>query len=102
MAEVVTLTEAKTHLRIRDTEHDVDVQTVVTDADGVIRAYLGATNDPSWDATSAPPPVKRSVLLLTAQFYEKGRGDDAMDSYVKTWDAIRSILAAWGRVPTLA
>ena len=100
MAEVITLVEAKTHLKIRDAEHDVEIQAVVTDADGVIRAYLGATNDPSWTALTAPPPVKRATLLLTAQYYED-RGD-VMGTYETVWAAIKTILAAWGRVPTLA
>lgn len=101
MAEVITLAEAKTHLKIRDAEHDVEIQAAVTDADGIIRAYLGATNDPSWDATSAPPPVKRSTLLMTACLYQH-RGDAFTDEFEKAWIAIKSLLAAWGRVPTLA
>ena len=101
MAEVVTLAEAKTHLKIRDAEHDVEIQAALTDADGVIRAYLGATNDPGWDASGAPPPVKRSVLLLMAHFYWK-RGDVLGDEYEQVWAVIRSLLASWGRVPTLA
>ena len=101
MAEVITLTEAKTHLKIRDADHDAEIQACVTDADGIIRAYLKTDDDPSWDDTSAPPPVKRSVLLLMAHFYWK-RGDVLGDEYEQVWGVIRSLLASWGRTPTLA
>lgn len=101
MAEVVTLPEAKTHLKIRDAEHDAEIQAALTDADGVVRAYLGAANDPSWDALSAPVPVKRSVLLLMACFYEH-RGDAFQEEFDKVWAVIHSLLMVWGRVPTLA
>jgi hypothetical protein len=101
MAEVITLAEAKTHLRITDADHDAEIQTAITDADGVIRAYLNIANVPEWDAVTAPAPVKRSTLLWTAYLYEN-RGDASMDDYEKVWATIRSILAGWGRIPTLA
>ena len=101
MAEVITLPEAKAHLKITDADHDAEIQAAITDADGVIRAYLNVANVPEWDALTAPAPVKRSTLLMLAHLYEN-RGDVLMDDYEKVWATIRSILAGWGRVPTLA
>ena len=101
MAAVITLAEAKRQLKIRDTDHDLEVQAAVTDADAVIRAYLNDQNVPEWTDTTAPAPVKRSTLLLMAHLYDHP-GDAGMAEYEETWATIRSLLAAWGRTPTLA
>jgi len=101
MAAVITLAEAKRQLKIRDTDHDLEVQAALTDADAVIRAYLNDMNDEAWTDTTAPAPVKRATLLLTSQLYDNP-GDAGMAEYEETWSAIRSVLASWGRTPTLA
>jgi hypothetical protein len=93
MAALVTLATAKTHLRITDSDHDVDVQMKADQATDAIVDYLGPKADPAWDETTVPGRVQAAILLLTAQLYEH-RGEDlapdAVDEAV--WDAIRRLL----------
>jgi Phage gp6-like head-tail connector protein len=101
MAEMITLAEAKTHLRITDDWHDAEVQAVVTDADATIRGYLDTADDLLWDAVTAPPDVKRATLLLVSHFYEHRGDEDLEENYQKVWATIVTLLRAW-RIPTLA
>ena len=91
-----TVDEAKVHLRITGTAHDVDITQKLAAAQEAILAYLASAADPLWDATTAPMPVKHAIHLLTAAFYED-RGDGTIPD---PWPKIYALLAAY-RDPTV-
>jgi Phage gp6-like head-tail connector protein len=102
---LVTLAEAKAHLRVTDTAHDADITQILATAQEAIVAYEALAADPTWDAASVPRAVKHAILLLLTHYYEH-RGDDmiqagagAVDEGV--WAAIGRLLAFY-RDPTLA
>jgi hypothetical protein len=88
---LLTLEDAKVHLRITDTAHDVDVQQKLTEAQDVIIDYLGEQVDPLWTDTTVPPRVLSAIKLYLTHLYEQ-RGDD-MAPDMALWDAIRRLLA---------
>jgi Phage gp6-like head-tail connector protein len=95
---LLTLADAKVHLRITDSLHDADVQVKLTEAQDVIIDYLAEQVDPLWTDTTVPPRVLASIKLYLTHLYEH-RGDDMSpttsgatpDSAV--WEAIRRLLA---------
>jgi hypothetical protein len=99
MATLVTLAQAKTHLRITDADHDVDIQAKVDQADGIIRNYLKAQNVAAWDETTAPKAVQAAALLMVGHLFEH-RGDD-MEPDETLWKAIERLLIRY-RDPALA
>ncbi len=102
MSDLVTLADAKAHLRVLDSAHDAEIQAKLSQASDVIRDYLKDRNDLSWDETSAPLPVQAATLVLLANFYEH-RGDDlAPDDYdAAAWGAVERLLVRF-RDPALA
>lgn len=88
---LLTLEDAKVHLRITDTASDVDVQQKLTEAQDVIVDYLGAQVDPLWDDTTVPPRVLSAIKIMLTHLYEN-RGDD-LAADTANWAAIRRLLA---------
>lgn len=88
-AIVVTLQEAKRHLRLPEeidsplSAHDEDLQAKVDQATELVLGYvthlLTDTTWPdtvaAWDIATAPQVVRAAVLRQTAEFY-RFRGDD--------------------------
>lgn len=103
---LVPLADVRTHLRIRDTDHDAEIQSTYDAAQEVIIAFLKAAADATWTATTAPRAVKHAILLLTTHYYEH-RGDDMRPTDSGStpdedvWTAIGRLLALY-RDPTLA
>jgi hypothetical protein len=99
-AVLVTLTQAKAHLRITVTTDDVDIQLKLDQAEGIILNYLKAQADPLWvSPATAPANVTAAILLLLTSLYEL-RGDDQTLSE-HTWTAIERLLVGL-RDPALA
>lgn len=98
-ATLVTLAEAKTHLRIPDAAHDADVQQKLDGAEALIIRYLKAQADPTWTPATVPPPVRSAILLLLTRLYEQ-RGDDETNDKI-LWDAIGRHLSLY-RDPAIA
>lgn len=101
--DLVTLVDAKQHLRIVDGAHDPDVQQKVTAASATIRDYLKGQNDPAWTPLTVPPWIAAAVLLLLTHLYEH-RGDafgPAQDNDDRVWEAIANLLRR-SRDPALA
>lgn len=96
---LVSLTEAKEHLRLTDTTHDTDVTAKTAAAQEAILAYLTEAGDPAWTAATVPRAVKHAMLLLLTHLYENRGEDMAPDDNV--WMAISRLLALY-RDPTLA
>src|SRR5262245_28105575 len=98
-ATLITLPEAKTHLRITGTTNDGDISLKAQEASDIIRDYLKTWADPAWNDVTVPLPVKAAVFLMLTHLYEH-RGDDP-DSDEKLWDAITPLLMRF-RDPALA
>jgi hypothetical protein len=95
---LVTLPEAKAHLRILDTTHDADISQKLDTAQEAILAYEALAGDATWTDATVPRAVKHAILLLLTHYYED-RGED-LERDEKVWTAIRELLGRH-RDPTL-
>ena len=100
-APLVSLTDAKVHLRITGTAHDADVTAKLAAAQEQILAKLGAAADPDWTEATTPLTVRHSILLLLDAFFERRGGDEAADQLRKALETIDLLLALY-RDPALA
>lgn len=103
MAALVTLPNAKVHLRITDSDHDADVQLKVNHASDVIVRYLASDADPAWTDVTVPNDVVAAILILLTHLYEdRGAADDMKsDADKQVWDCIARLLQQ-RRTPALA
>lgn len=62
---MITLDEAKTHLRVDQDDDDAAITSMITTAIAQVENYTGATF-----STDAPAPVKSAALLLVGDLYE--------------------------------
>jgi len=82
MAGLITLAVAKGHLRITDTDHDVDVQLKLDQSEAAILDYLKPARtgevrtDWPWTTATLPPPVQAAILVLLRYLYDAERGDE--------------------------
>jgi hypothetical protein len=95
---LVSLPEAKAHLRITDTTHDADITQKLDAAQEAILAYEALAGDATWTDATVPRAVKHAILLLLTHYYEDRGEDLARDEAV--WAAIGRLLALY-RDPTL-
>ena len=99
-AVLVSLTQAKAHLRVTVTTDDADIQLKLDQAEATILEYLDTSVDAAWvSPATAPGMVSASILLVLTDLYEH-RGDD-MTLSEKTWEAVARLLAR-SRNPALA
>jgi hypothetical protein len=93
---LVSLEDAKVHLRITDTAHDADIQQKLTSAQDRIIAFLGAAADAAWDATTVPTPVAHAILELTTDFFEnRGDGTPSGMADQEVWASIERLLSMY-------
>ena len=62
---VVTVAEAKAHLRLESDEEDAFIESLIEQAQAVAEDYCRVTFE-----TPAPEPVRLAVLLMVAHYYE--------------------------------
>jgi gp6-like head-tail connector protein len=98
MAALVTLTQAKSHLRDPDAAK-ADLELKIEQASAIILDYLKGEADPAWDEDTVPMPVQAATLLMLGHLYEH-RGDDMTPDDV-VWNAIGRLLCRF-RDPALA
>jgi len=102
-AILVTLTQAKAHLRITTPAldpGDVEIQSKLDQAEAIVLRYLKTQADPLWvSPATAPANVTAAILLLLSSLYEL-RGDNQTLSEL-TWTAIERLLVSL-RDPALA
>jgi hypothetical protein len=101
-AVLVTMAQAKAHLRITTPDgdpSDPDIQLKLDQAEAVIRNYLKTRDDPEWTAATVPAPIVAGILLMLARLYEQ-RGDHE-ENDVDLWGAIDRLLIRY-RDPALA
>lgn len=77
---LVTLAEAKDHLRLTDTAQDADVQAKLTAAEGIILDFCNTTAywrdvTATWDSATVPRQVRAAILLELGELW-RFRGDD--------------------------
>jgi hypothetical protein len=72
-AVLVTLAQAKEHLRIFHTEEDGQIQDKLDAAEDAVLDYMDMAT-PIWDDTNVPPRVQAAILLVLGDLWEH-RGD---------------------------
>lgn len=94
MAPLVTLQQAKTHLKITDDASNADVAMKLDQASDIVIRYLKSLADAGWsDGTvTVPGNVSASTLLVLGDLYEQRPID---------WTAIERLLVSY-RDPSLA
>ncbi len=99
MATLVTLTQAKDHLRITLPAldpGDADIQLKLDQAEAILLARVNATAwwraiTPTWTAVTVPLGVQAAILILLAHLFEH-RGED-MAGEADVWQAIDRLIA---------
>jgi len=102
-AVLVTLTDAKAHLKITTPDGhpgDADIQAKLDAAEGIIRKHLKLQDDPSWTPATVPPPIPAAILLQLADL-DIHRGGPGDDNAPNNWDRIQTMLRPY-RDPALA
>jgi hypothetical protein len=85
--ELVSLEQAKAHLRLVGTTEDEDIQLKLDQATALVLDYINQRVDEteaaawagtiaSWTDETAPPQVQAAILIQCAELY-RFRGDDA-------------------------
>jgi hypothetical protein len=92
---LLTLVEAKAHLKITDTASDADITAKLAEAEEYVFSKLGDAADPSWDATSAPRMVRNAIKLALDAFYERRGGDESAEQLRKALEVIDRALASY-------
>ena len=77
MADLVTLTEAKEHLRVTGGDHDSEIGRNVRAAQAIVLAHMTQRNT-TWEATKAawtestvPEDVKHAILVQLEELYDR-------------------------------
>jgi hypothetical protein len=92
---LLTLVEAKEHLKITDTASDADIAEKLAEAEEYVFAKLGAAADPSWDATTAPRMVRNAIKLVLDAFYERRGGEESGEQLRKALEVVDRALASY-------
>lgn len=98
---LVSLPDAKQHLRITGTASDAEVTAKLAAAQAQVIAKLGAAADATWTETTTPRDVRHAILILLDAFYERRGGDEANDTLRKALETV-DLLVSLHRDPTLA
>jgi hypothetical protein len=73
---LVDLAAAKAHCHVTDARQDADVQRFVDQATAIVLDYVQDHPDAkTWTEATVPAPVQLGILLTTAYYYRKNRGD---------------------------
>ena len=83
---VVTVAEAKAHLRLESDEEDAFIESLIEQAQAVAEDYCRVTFE-----SPAPEPVRLAVLLMVAHYYEN-RDTSERQIYVTLRMAFESLL----------
>lgn len=68
MVALVELEDAKTRVRIDDSDSDEDVEAMIDQASDILIDYLKKP-DHGWTAATAPPRIQAAVLLIVGRLY---------------------------------
>jgi len=67
--DLVTLDDAKAHLKIFDTDHDAEVTNRLADSTAWVIGYLNLAAPPTWDDTTVPGQVRAAILVHLAMLW---------------------------------
>lgn len=85
MAALVTLAEAKTHLRVLADDQDSDITAKALAASDIVIDYIKRP-DHGWTDVTVPALVKSAILLVLGALFDDREGGDPIS------DAVKSIL----------
>lgn len=102
---LLTLVQAKSHLRITTADDDVDIALKLAQAEATILERCAATSHwapivAAWTDVTVPLSVQAAILLLVAHLHEH-RGDDDMGIDEALWQALDRLIAL-NKDPVLA
>ena len=102
---LVTLTQAKSHLRITTSDDDVDIALKLAQAEAAILERCAATAHwapivAGWTDADVPLSVQAAILILLGHLHEH-RGDDDMNIDEALWLAIERLICL-NKDPVLA
>jgi hypothetical protein len=101
MATLVTLQQAKDHLRINHNNRDADIFEKVEQASDIVLTYLDERAVAGWsDGTVAVPGNVRAATLLVVGHLNRHLGDE-MENDERLWESVKRLLVAF-RDPALA
>ena len=95
MAALISLEQAKDHLRIVSTDSDDDIELKVEQASALILERCNSTAwwraiTPTWTQETVPPSVQAAILIVLSHLHEN-RGDD-MKTDEALWMAVDRLI----------
>lgn len=98
---LVSLTTAKAHLQITDSDHDADIAAKLEAAQDLVVAKLGAAADETWTEQTVPRPISHAILLALDALYERRGGDETNEELRKALQTVDLLIALY-RDPALS
>jgi hypothetical protein len=94
VAALLTLQEAKTHLRVTIEDDNEDIVAKMNQASDLVLKHVNTAAVPGWSNGTVPIPgnVKAATCLVLTYLYEH-RGD-AMEPSADIWQAVDRVLVA--------
>lgn len=71
MAGLVTLDDAKEHLRVTIPDEDGDIYRKVEQASAIVVIYLKGATAPTWTEATVPGQIKAAVLVVLEALHER-------------------------------
>lgn len=91
MLDLVTIDEAKTHLRISINEDDDDLQIKINAASKMVLSHIGEDDSTYADYASVPADVKAATLVLVGRLDMDREGDVDGDGHLPP--VVRALLS---------
>jgi hypothetical protein len=88
---LVSLGQAKDHLRIEHDYSDADIVDKMEQASAIVVDFLTTQADPTWDELTVPKPVQTAILWVLAHLWAH-RGDE-VGKDDELWAALNRLLA---------
>jgi len=93
MIALVTLAEAKDHLRVTDDDSDTDIASKALMATDIVIDYIERPLH-GWLADTAPPLIKAAILLVLGSLYDDDDADPLSLGVIRVLHRYRDPTAA--------
>lgn len=93
MLNLVTLDEAKTHLRITSSEDDEDLKIKVDAASKLVLDYTGGDDTTYADQASVPADIKAATLVLIGKLDLDREGEEKGEGHLPP--TVRALLSSY-------